>query len=352
MYPIPMIAAYGIFAACIGGALFFHCIPALLAGLLSFTFTRSVLRRLQQLSPSRSLEWLAALLVGIGSLAVLTAIASEVRHYVVGDSLPALILKLADTLQHIKQYLPAMVAHQIPDSLLEAKGLIATGLKAHANLLARLGSTALEHLALTLIGWIVGVLIAVQHSGAGDEAQPPLFAATWRRLWSGLSDAFGRVAFAQAKIAAINATLTAAFLLVVMPLLGWKMPYAATLIVVTFLCGLVPVVGNIASNALVCVLALSVAFPAALVALGFLMLVHKLEYFLSARIQGQEIGAQAWELLIVLFVFEMLFGPAGMVAAPVFYAFVVAQLRLNGWLDAIDAERKSRPKPEIQICRD
>lgn len=350
MYPIPLIAAYGIFATCIGGALFLHCIPALLAGLLSFTFTRSVLRRLQHLFPTRRLEWLAALLVGIGSLAVLTGVAGEVRHYVVGDSLPALILKLADTLQHVKQYLPAMVAKQIPDSWLEAKGLIASGLKAHANLLARLGSKALEHLALTLIGWIVGVLIAVQHSSADKRAQP-LFAATWRSLWAGLSDAFGRVAFAQAKIAAVNATLTAVFLFVVMPLAGWKMPYATTLIVVTFLCGLVPVVGNILSNALVCVLALSVAFPAAVIALVFLVLVHKFEYFLSARIQGQEIGAQSWEILIVLFVFEMLFGPAGMVMAPVFYAFVVAELRLNGWLDAIEAERKSWPKPEI-ICRD
>ncbi|MEX3984157.1 AI-2E family transporter [Paraburkholderia sp. EG287A] len=350
MYSLPIVAAYGLFASCIGGALFLHCVPALLAGLLSFTLTRGVLRRIQARYPSRHLEWLAALLVGIGSVAVLTGIAGEVRHYVVGDSLPALILKLADTLQHIKQYLHAVVAKQIPDSWLEAKGLIAAALKTHANLLARLGSKALEHLALTLIGWIVGVLIAVQHSGADERAQPQ-FAATWRSLWTALSDAFGRVAYAQAKIAAVNATLTAVFLLVIMPLAGWKMPYATTLIVVTFLCGLVPVVGNIASNTLVCVLALSVAFPAAVIALVFLVLVHKFEYFLSARIQGQEIGAKAWEILIVLFVFEMLFGPAGMVMAPVFYAFIIAHLRLVGWLDAIEAERKSWPKLE-PICRD
>jgi predicted PurR-regulated permease PerM len=128
------------------------------------------------------------------------------------------------------------------------------------------------------------------------------------------------------------------------------MPYAATLIVLTFVCGLLPVIGNLISNSLLCTLALSVAFPAAVVSLAFLLLVHKIEYFLSARIQGQEIGASAWELLIVLFAFEVVFGPAGMVAAPVFYAFAIAELRFVGWVDSLDFG--PRLGPEDVICRD
>jgi predicted PurR-regulated permease PerM len=343
----PFLAAYGLFIACLAGALLFHAIPALLAGLLSFNLTRSVLHRLRRLSPSRSVEWLAAFVVGLGSLAALVAVGTEIHHYLVGDSLPALMLTLADTLQHIKRYLPVALANQVPDSFLEAKGLVATALKSHANTLARVGSSALEHVALTLIGWIVGVLVAIQ-VGRADNAPP--FAATWRRLWGSLSAAFGRVALAQAKIAAVNATLTAIYLLVIMPLLGWKMPYAATLIVLTFVCGLLPVIGNLISNSLLCTLALSVAFPAAVVSLAFLLLVHKIEYFLSARIQGQEIGASAWELLIVLFAFEVVFGPAGMVAAPVFYAFAIAELRFVGWVDSLDFG--PRLGPEDVICRD
>ena len=74
------------------------------------------------------------------------------------------------------------------------------------------------------------------------------------------------------------------------------------------------------------------SFLIILAALVFLMLVHKLEYLLNARIQGQQIGAQAWELLIVLFAAEALFGVTGMVLAPVLYAFFKAELRRVGWL--------------------
>lgn len=334
MIPLPLIAAYGLFLACIAGALFFHGVPALLAGLLSYSLTKAVLRQLQvQLKgkPARFLEWGAALVVGMGSLGALFALASEIHHYMVGDSLAALMLTLADTVQHIKHFLPVAIANQVPDNLLEAKGVIAAALKSHANTLAQVGSSAAQHLVRTLIGWIVGLLVAVQGTHVGDGPQPA-FSATWRRLWCSLSAAFSHVAYAQAKIAAINATLTAVFLLGVLPLLGWKLPYSATLIVVTFVCGLLPVIGNLISNALLCTLALGVAFPAAVVALVFMVLVHKFEYFLSARIQGQEIGASAWEILIVLFATEALFGPAGMVISPVLYAFATAELRRAGWL--------------------
>jgi predicted PurR-regulated permease PerM len=166
----------------------------------------------------------------------------------------------------------------------------------------------------------------------GAAQEQPLFADTWFGLWHRLGQAFSRVATAQVKIAAINAFLTGVFLLVVCPWLGWHIPYAKTLILATFVTSLLPVVGNLISNTMICVLALSVSPQAALAALVFLVVVHKLEYFAAARIQGHEIGAQTWELLIMLFAFEALFGPAGMVAAPIFYAFVKTELRRSKWL--------------------
>jgi predicted PurR-regulated permease PerM len=337
--PFPLLAAYGLFAACIMGALLFHGVPALLAGLLSYTLTKGVLRRLEQQlhgKPARGLEWVAALVVGLGSLAALAGVVGEIRHYLVGDSLSALMLTLADNLQHIKRYLPAALANQVPDTLLEAKGILVSALKAHANTLAQVGSSAAQHLVRALIGWIVGVLVGVQGKRLSEHSEP-VFSATWRRLWCSLSAAFSRVAYAQAKIATINAVLSAIFLFGVLPLLDWKLPYRTTLVAVTLVFGLLPVVGNLISNVLLCTLALGVSFPAAIVSLVFLVLVHKLEYFLSARVQGQEMGAQAFELLIVLFAAEALFGPAGMVFAPVLYAFATAELRRAGWLQS-DAE--------------
>ncbi len=328
--------AGGLFTLCILGALVVHTVPALLAGLLAFVLTRTLLTRLRRWDRNRKLlshELLSGVIVGVGSLAVLAVTSVLVAQFLGGESLRAFMLTLAETVSQVKQYLPEGLAVYLPDSLLELRAMAAGALKEHANVVAGLGSHIMHSLLLTLIGWITGVLAAVSlsTSAAGSEPQPVFF-AEWSRLWALLSNSFKNVAWAQTKIAAINAFMTGSFLLIVMPLLGWHLPYAKTLILATFLLGLIPVVGNLLSNALICTLALSVAFPAALVSLGFLVLIHKLEYFLNARIQGHEIGAKAWELLIVLFTFELLFGPAGMVAAPVIYAFIKADLRRIGWL--------------------
>ena len=59
----------------------------------------------------------------------------------------------------------------------------------------------------------------------------------------------------------------------------------------------------------------------------FLILVHKLEYFINARIFGTRINAKTWEILLAMLVFESAFGLAGVVAAPVFYAYLKSELR-------------------------
>lgn len=326
-------SAYGLFFACLLGALLFHAIPALIAGLLSFTLTLVLVSRIRQ-GGSRwviSHELAAGLLMGAGSLTVLAALSVGLMKFLAGESPAAMMLMLADTLQQAKHYLPAAIADKAPDSLVELKEMAAHALQTHGNQLASLGKSAVHGLILTLVGWLVGVLAAVGYH-APEEGVLPAYQATWLRLWGSLCNAFSRVALAQSKIALLNASLTAAFLGLAMPAMGWELPYVKTMVLVTFLCGLLPVVGNLISNTLVTVLALSVAFPAAVVALGFLIVSHKLEYLASASIQGHEVGASVWELLIALFAMETLFGPIGMVFAPIGYAFIKAELRYLGWL--------------------
>lgn len=64
----------------------------------------------------------------------------------------------------------------------------------------------------------------------------------------------------------------------------------------------------------------------AVAALAFLILVHKLEYFLNARIVGTQIRARAWELLIAMLIMESAFGIVGLIAAPIYYAFLKREL--------------------------
>lgn len=330
----PQLAAYSLVATALIGALALHVVPALLTGLLAFALTRRTLHRLRGLAlPAwcTNHELLAGGLIGTASLLLVAGLGAGVASLLAGESLQGLLLTLAETLEQSKRFLPPPVAAQLPGSVLEVKDWLAHSLKTHAAQVAGVSTHAIHALVLMVIGWLVGVLAAIRPV---PTAAQPLFAAAWQRLWHQVVLAFERVAFAQIKIAALNAALTAVFLLIICPLVGWKIPYAKTLVLATFLCGLLPVIGNLVSNALIGLLALGVSLSAAVAALAFLVVIHKLEYFVAARFQGDEIGARSWELLIMLFAFETLFGPAGMVAAPIFYAFVKDELRRHAWLSA------------------
>jgi predicted PurR-regulated permease PerM len=89
---------------------------------------------------------------------------------------------------------------------------------------------------------------------------------------------------------------------------------------------LLPVVGNLISNTMIVVLSVSVSFEVALASLVFLVVVHKLEYFLNARIVGRQVHASAWELLLAMLLMEAAFGVPGLVAAPIYYAYLKNEL--------------------------
>jgi predicted PurR-regulated permease PerM len=62
----------------------------------------------------------------------------------------------------------------------------------------------------------------------------------------------------------------------------------------------------------------------------YLVFIHKLEYFLNARIVGGRIQARTWELLLAMLVMEAAFGLPGLVAAPVYYAYLKRELSDRG----------------------
>jgi len=122
---------------------------------------------------------------------------------------------------------------------------------------------------------------------------------------------FATVMGAQITISLINTVLTAIFLCAV------RMPHAPLLIPVTFLCGLVPIVGNLVSNTIIVFVALTVSLKLAISALLFLVVIHKLEYFLNSKIIGDRIRNPIWLTLVALIIGERLMGIPGLILAPV-----------------------------------
>ena len=145
-----------------------------------------------------------------------------------------------------------------------------------------------------------------------------------------LGDAFRRIVFAQVRISALNTLLTGIYLAAVLPLLGIHLPLVKTMILVTFLAGLLPVIGNLISNTVIVIVSLSYSGSAAIGSLAFLVFIHKLEYFVNARIVGTQIRARAWELLLAMLVMEAAFGIAGVIAAPIVYAYIKDELIERG----------------------
>jgi len=200
----------------------------------------------------------------------------------------------------------------------------------HRQQLGIAGTSVVQISVRVLIGMVLGAMIALY-----DELPLPKMGPLAQELigrTSRLATAFRQVVFAQVKISLLNTLFTAIFLLVVLPLFGVHVPLSKTLVLITFLAGLLPVVGNIISNTVITIVALSVSFYVAMAALLYLVVIHKLEYFLNARIVGGEIQARAWELLLAMLVMEAAFGLPGLVAAPVFYAYIKRELLDQRWI--------------------
>jgi predicted PurR-regulated permease PerM len=99
--------------------------------------------------------------------------------------------------------------------------------------------------------------------------------------------------------------------------------------VITFVAGLLPVIGNLISNTVIVIVSLGISVGTAIASLVFLVVIHKLEYIINSKIVGGQISSQAWEILLAIIVGEAAFGVAGIVMAPIIYAFVKNELKMK-----------------------
>jgi len=197
-------------------------------------------------------------------------------------------------------------------------------LRSHAGELQLMGKEAVIAFVHVIVGMVIGGMISLREAATGTTLGP--LAAVLVERAARLGDAFRRIVFAQLRISALNTTLTAIYLIGVLPALGIHLPLQKTMIAVTFIAGLMPVIGNLISNTVIVVVSLSNSLGAAVGSLAYLVVIHKLEYFVNARIVGAQIRARAWELLLAMLTMEAAFGIPGLVAAPIYYAYVKDEL--------------------------
>ncbi len=321
--------------AIVGGGVLFvlmqHLVSALIVGLTLYLILDRVSERFQGRMSHGVVRPLALLVVTAATGAIVTAAIALVMTLIRSGSatVPEMMEQMADILGSVQLWLGGLGRQFIPDVMTDAEDFKLTvmgWLKTHAKTLRAGGLWLGIGLLHVIMGSLLAILVFFRHITHQEEASRGPLARHLAEKVDRFAHAFSRIAIAQIKISAVNTTLTGLYLLVVLPAFDIRIPFGTTLVVLTFLCGLIPVLGNLISNTVITILSLGISIGTAVASLAFLVVIHKLEYLINSKIVGGETDSQAWEILLAIIIGEAAFGISGVIVAPIVYAFVKREL--------------------------
>jgi predicted PurR-regulated permease PerM len=292
------------------------------APLLALLFSYFVLTKLSRFIPNK---WLTLALF----ILVVAGISYTAGHFI--RAAIVALPKIADN------SIPAAItwaqAHDLNLPFTDFEGLKSHAMQSIKDEAHYLGDFAnfARHASTTFVFVIIGIVAAVS---LFFNSQLDLFRESHKvrnNLYSICCDeitarfsefyrSFATVIGAQMTISCINTILTAIFVFTM------QLPYAPVIIGLTFLCGLLPIVGNVISNTVIVFIGFLVSPRVAIGALVFLVVVHKLEYFLNSKIIGARIRNPIWLTLFGLIVGEKLMGVPGMILSPVILNYLRVEM--------------------------
>ena len=306
-------------------------LSALLAGLLIAQLVNSTAPLMNRagIADHRLGKAVALTLVAAAIAIALVLIILEVSSWLTAgpENLFFLLQRMAGAIETARAHLPGWVSSYFPANVEEFENAASKWLRENAWQLRFVGRDVGLFLTHTIVGMIIGGMIAYSR-GTRSSEPGPLAAALEERVVI-LGNAFRSIVFSQVRISALNTLLTSIYLALALPVFGVEVPFLKTMIAITFIVGLLPIIGNLISNTVIVLVSLSVSPAIALASLVFLVVIHKLEYFVNARIIGAQIRARAWELLLAMLVMDAAFGIPGLIAAPIYYAYIKEELALR-----------------------
>lgn len=325
------LATLGIAALAMVGVLAFGMLPMMfgLLGARAASLAIAGWRRVSKGGPRATL--VASALVGaiaLGSCVGLVAWGAQSAR-AAAKEVPAMAKRLAAQGLEWKAQLPAAIADRLPENDVEMQQMIAESITAQMPGIAGAGKSWASGAMLALIGWVIGLLMA--NIGPMRPSCGPLARALRKRAGR-FAAMFKQIVVAQFFVACANTVCAAIFMFAILPLSGHTLPWAPALVGLTMILSMLPVAGNVVCNAIVTLVALSVGPGVAIASLAYLVTVHKMEYIINAKVVGARVDTSIWELLLAMFVFEAVFGIAGLVAAPLFYAYAKSELKEMGWV--------------------
>jgi predicted PurR-regulated permease PerM len=308
------------------GVLELHLLVPLLVGLLVYQLVVFITPFAQRWFSTKRAKMVVVVLFAAVVIAAIGGAVFGLISFFRSDieNLPRLLAKVSDILDRVRAGIPPFLAGYLPDDIADLQQRALEWMRANVAELQMMGTHTLVTFAETLIAMVIGVVISLREVDAHSTPGPLAVALTARA--DRFSHAFRNVALSQLWISLLNTSFTAIYLVIGLHLFGVHLPLTKTMIATTFIVGLLPIIGNLTSNSIVVIVSLAHSPAVALASLVFLVVIHKLEYFLGARIVGSRIKSQIWELLIAMMVMEALFGIPGLVAAPIYYAYLKSEL--------------------------
>ncbi|SCC06183.1 AI-2E family transporter [Gilliamella intestini] len=311
-----------------------HLMPAVIAGLLTYTLTQKLdnflsrkMVRFSHQSKLISVLVLTTVIIGIfiGGFWYLFAWFVDMAKHPTET-----LTNIRLVVNNVINSLPSNVTHYLPDNIDEIESTIMIYLKEHVFYLQSIIKKVFHDLVILIVGMIIGLILGYKQNQRNAVHNP----VTKRPLTKALKASLNRlvvvfqyVAISQVVIALFNTIMTAILLFIILPMFGIHLPFSKSLVLATFVFGLIPIIGNLIVNVLIFFVAFTVSFTVAMVIIVYLILIHKMEYVLNAKIVGAKIHAGICELLIAMLFLETLFGVIGLIFAPIFYAFIKLSLK-------------------------
>lgn len=303
--------------------------PCFFSGFLTYEIIISLSSYFKNLINIHRARWISAMLIIISIVIIITTSIVNCTNFFTEDISPIdLSIEIDRIFSDLKKKIPNSFPIFLPETTEELKNQIFNWIESNLILIRNMGHVFIHGLITLLIGLIIGILISCSKPNEKYINNTYFINQLLNRI-NTLSQAFHNIVFAQIKISSINTLLTSIMIFVFFPLFGQTLPLKKTLIIMTFILGLLPIVGNLVSNVLITISALSISLSMGITMFIYLILIHKLEYFLNAEIIGNRINANPWELILSMLLLESIFGIEGLIAAPIYYAYLKSELKLQ-----------------------
>lgn len=312
------LASYALFALALIAVSRFALGPCLLAGLVSYMILDVTNRRLCGVGARPALARWAALAV----FAIMSATLAWIFIAFLRVGLTRLPLLLDTLLPRLGAFAERYGFDFPADNARELRDVVVAGARENSSSIGKTSGLLTRGVFQVLIGMFIAMMRFLtpsppEHGGhLYDSLRHEINARVKLFMRS-----FERVVGAQVLISTLNTVLTSIFL----HAMGFHFKTFLTL--TTFVCGMVPLIGNVVSNVFIVASGLIVSEQLAIVGLVYLIVIHKLGYLLNSRILGGSIDTPMWMTLLGIIVGEAVMGVPGVLLAPALLHYAREEMR-------------------------